>query len=115
MPYNPNKELKKFYSISEVAAKFDVAESLLRYWEKVFPNIKPKKTEGRGVRKYTAEDIAEIQLVYNLLKVRGMKIDAAKQVLAKNHEGANNTAEMLGYLQSVREELIGISNELKNL
>ena len=115
MPYNPNKELNKFYSISEVAAKFDVAESLLRYWEKVFPNIKPKKTEGRGVRKYTAEDIAEIQLVYNLLKVRGMKIDAAKQVLAKNHEGANNTAEMLGYLQSVREELIEISNELKNL
>lgn len=115
MPYNPNKELKKFYSISEVAAKFDVAESLLRYWEKVFPNIKPKKTEGRGVRKYTAEDIAEIQVVYNLLKVRGMKIDAAKQVLAKNHEGANNTAEMLGYLQSVREELIEISNELKNL
>jgi DNA-binding transcriptional MerR regulator len=48
MPYNPNKELKKFYSISEVAAKFDVAESLLRYWEKVFPNIKPKKTEGRN-------------------------------------------------------------------
>lgn len=115
MPYNPNKELKKFYSISEVAAKFDVAESLLRYWEKVFPNIKPKKTEGRGVRKYTAEDIAEIQLVYNLLKVRGMKIDAAKQVLAKNHEGANNTAEILSYLQSVREELIEISNELKNL
>ena len=115
MPYNPNKELKKFYSISEVAAKFDVAESLLRYWEKVFPNIKPKKTEGRGVRKYTAEDIAEIQLVYNLLKVRGMKIDAAKQVLAKNHEGANNTAEMLGYLQSVREELIEISNELENV
>jgi hypothetical protein len=44
-----------------------------------------------------------------------MKIDAAKQVLAKNHEGANNTAEVLGYLQSVREELIEISNELKNL
>ena len=43
MPYNPNKELKKFYSISEVAAKFDVAESLLRYWEKVFPNIKAKE------------------------------------------------------------------------
>ena len=115
MPYNPNKELKKFYSISEVAAQFNVAESLLRYWEKEFPNIKPKKTEGRGIRRYTAEDIAEIQLVYNLLKVRGMKIGAAKQVLAKNHDGANNTAEVLGYLQSIRQELIEISNELKDL
>ena len=98
MPYNPNKELKKFYSISEVAAQFNVAESLLR-----------------GIRQYTTEDIAEIQLVYNLLKVRGMKIGAAKQVLAKNHDGANNTAEVLGYLQSIREELIEISNELKDL
>ena len=47
MPYNPNKELKKFYSISEVAAKFNVAESLLRYWEKEFPNIKPEGHENR--------------------------------------------------------------------
>jgi len=49
------------------------------------------------------------------LKVRGMKIGAAKQVLAKNHDGANNTAEVLGYLQSIRQELIEISNELKDL
>ena len=86
MPYNPNKELKKFYSISEVAAKFNVAESLLRYWEKEFPNIKPKKTEGRGVRKYTAEDIAEIQLVYNLLKFEPRQI---------RHRDAMNTIRIL--------------------
>jgi DNA-binding transcriptional MerR regulator len=115
MPYNPNKELKKFYSISEVAAKFGVAESLLRYWEKEFPNIKPKKTESRGVRKYTAEDIEEIGIVHNLLKVRGMKISAARQVLEKNREGANNTAEVLRRLQSLRDELVEISNELKDL
>ena len=52
MAYNPNKELKKYYGIAEVAEKFNVAESLLRYWEKEFPNIKPRKS-GRGVRQYT--------------------------------------------------------------
>ena len=76
MAYNPNKELKKYYSISEVAEEFNVAESLLRFWEKEFPNISPKKN-GRGVRMYTKEDMDEVRLVYNLLKVRGMMIKAA--------------------------------------
>jgi hypothetical protein len=44
-----------------------------------------------------------------------MKIGAAKQVLEKNHDGANNTAVVLGYLQSLREELLSISKELKDL
>ena len=42
MAYNPNKELKKYYGIAEVAEQFNVAESLLRYWEKEFPIISPK-------------------------------------------------------------------------
>lgn len=114
MALNTNKDLKKYYSIGEVAEKFGVAESLLRYWEKEFPNIKPRKS-GRNVRQYTVEDIEEVQLVYNLLKVRGMKIAAARQILSKNKEAASNTSEMLQRLQSVREELLCISEELKNL
>ena len=67
MAYNPNKELKKYYGIAEVAEQFGVAESLLRYWEKEFSNIKPRKS-GRGVRQYTKEDIEEVRIVYNLLR-----------------------------------------------
>lgn len=114
MALNTNKDLKKYYSIGEVAEKFGVAESLLRYWEKEFPNIKPRKS-GRNVRQYTLEDIEEVQLVYNLLKVRGMKIAAARQVLSKNKEAASDASEMLRRLQTVREELLSISEELKNL
>ena len=114
MAYNPNKELKKFYGIAEVAEQFNVAESLLRFWEKEFSNINPKKN-GRGVRMYTKEDIEEVRLVYNLLKVRGMKIAAAKQVLSKNRKAASDTSEIIGRLQSVREELKEISRELGEL
>ena len=114
MAYNPNKELKKFYGIAEVAEQFNVAESLLRFWEKEFPNIKPKKS-GRGVRMYTKEDIEEVRLVYNLLKVRGMKIAAAKQVLNKNKKAASDTSEIIGRLQSIKNELQEISRELKEL
>ena len=104
MAYNPNKELKKYYGIAEVAEQFNVAESLLRFWEKEFSNINPKKS-GRGVRMYTKEDIEEVRLVYNLLKVRGMKIAAAKQVLSKNRKAASETSEIIDRLQSVRAEL----------
>ena len=114
MAYNPNKDLKKFYGIAEVAEQFNVAESLLRFWEKEFPNIKPRKS-GRGVRMYTKEDIEEVRLVYNLLKVRGMKIAAAKAILDKNKKAASDTSEIIEYLQSVKSELLEISRELKNL
>ena len=82
MSLNTNKDLKMYYSIAEVSRKFGVAGSLLRFWEKEFPNINPKKTE-RGIRQYTAQDIEEIRIVYNLLKVKGMKIAAAKAALKK--------------------------------
>ena len=48
---NTDKELKLYYSIGEVADMFGVNPSLLRFWEKEFPQISPK-TAGRGIRQY---------------------------------------------------------------
>lgn len=44
---NTDKELKLYYSIAEVADMFGVNASLLRFWEKEFPQISPRTT-GRG-------------------------------------------------------------------
>lgn len=114
MALNTNKTLKKYYSISEVAAQFDVAESVLRYWEKEFPNIAPRKS-GRNIRQYSIEDIEQVRIVYNLLKVRGMKISAAREVLNKNRQGTMEASEVLIRLESIRKELIGIQQELSKL
>lgn len=103
-----------FYSISEVAEMFDVADSLLRYWETQFPNIHPKKGNN-GVRKYTKEDIDEIALVYNLIKERGMKIAAAQKVLSKNKDAATDTARMMAELQNIKEELVALKKEFDEL
>jgi DNA-binding transcriptional MerR regulator len=111
MAYNPNKELKLYYSISEVAAEFDVAETLLRFWEKEFPQIAPKKS-GRNVRQYTKEDIEQIRIIYNLVKVRGLKISAARDLLKKNKEGVGNTSEIIDRLQAIKAELQAIRAEL---
>ena len=53
---NTDKELKLYYSIGEVADMFGVNPSLLRFWEKEFPQISPK-TAGRGIRQYRKEDV----------------------------------------------------------
>lgn len=114
MPLNPNKSLKKYFAIGEVAEMFGVTETLLRYWEKEFPSIQPRKS-GRNVRQYTQEDIDEIRVIHNLVKVRGMKLAAARAAIAKNHSKEDTTTELIERLQSIRTELLGIKKELEDL
>ena len=114
MALNKDKDLKKYFSISEVATQFGVAESVLRFWEKEFPNIKPRKTQ-RNARQYTREDIEEVRTVYTLLKVRGMKIAAAREMLSKNKKGAADMTMVLNKLESIKAELLDISRELAEL
>ena len=114
MAYNPNKEQKLYYSIGEVAKMFDVNESLLRYWEKEFPIISPKKAGG-NVRQYRKEDIENIRLVYHLVKEKGMTLQGAKQKLKMNRETTIRTAEILDRLKLIREELVSMRKELDYL
>jgi len=114
MALNPNKNLKLYYSIKEVAAKFGVSESLLRFWEKEFPHLRPKTT-GSGVRQYTDKDIEQVKLIYNLVKERGFKLAAARKVLSKNRLGAEKTSDVMNALISVREELKSLKKQLDGL
>lgn len=114
MALNTNKELKLFYSIGEVAEMFDVKETLLRFWEKEFPQISPKKA-NRNIRQYTKEDIEQIRLVYNLVKVRGLKIAAAREALKKNKSGVAQQTEVIEKLRSIKAELQSIRRELGEL
>ncbi|MBQ7570875.1 MAG: MerR family transcriptional regulator [Bacteroidaceae bacterium] len=114
MALNPNKSLKKYYSIGEVAEMFDVTETLLRYWEKEFPSIQPRKS-GRNVRQYTQEDIDEIRVIHNMVKVRGMKLAAARQAISKNRSRENSTTELMNRLQEIRAELVSLRRELDNV
>lgn len=114
MAYNPNKELKLYHSIGEVAKMFDVNESLLRYWEKEFPIISPKKAGG-NIRQYRKEDIENIRLVYHLVKEKGMTLQGAKQKLKMNKETTIRTTEIIDRLKLIREELVSMRKELDYL
>lgn len=105
---------KLYYSIKEVAAQLNVSESLLRYWETEFPNLRPKTTANR-VRQYTQKDIDQLKVIYNLVKVRGFKIAAARKMLQANRQGADKSQQVLESLTSVRDELKLLKRQLDSL
>ena len=108
------KTKKIYFTIKEVAAKFGVNESLLRYWETEFPHLKPQTT-GNKVRQYTQKDIDQIAVIYNLVKVRGFKLSAARKMLNENRDGTDKTAKMLENLIMVRDELMTLKKQLDSL
>ena len=91
-----------------------VSESLLRYWETEFPHLRPKTT-GNRVRQYTVKDIEHIKIIYNLVKVRGFKIAAARKMLQENRSGADKSQKVLESLMSVRDQLKELKAQLSGL
>ena len=112
MALNLNKNLKTYYSIREVASMFGLNESTLRYWETEFTYLKPKTSGPSKVRQYTEKDIEQIKLIYNLVKVRGFKLAAAKKIINSNRDGADKTADVLTRLIGVRDELMALKRQL---
>ncbi len=115
MALNLDKNLKLYYSISEVAKMFGLNESTLRYWEQEFPYLKPKVKGPSKVRQYSEKDIEQIRLIYNLVKVRGFKIAAAKKIISNNRAGADKTAEVLERLMAVKEELLAMKRQVEQM
>ncbi len=102
---------KHYYKIGEVAKAFVFNTSLIRFWEKEFDIIKPKKNK-KGNRLFTPEDIKNFKLIYNLVKERGFTLEGAKQKLKKNPEGVFNNHEIISRLEAVKAEIIKIKNQL---
>ena len=115
MALNLDKNLKLYYSISEVAKMFDLNESTLRYWEKEFPYLKPKTKGPSLVRQYGEKDIEQIKLIHNLVKVRGFKLAAANKIINSNRKGADKTADVLERLNNIRNELKAMKRQLDAL
>lgn len=102
---------KLYYSIGEVADQFGVNESLLRFWEKEFDTIKPRKN-AKGTRSYTKEDIEAIRQVFFLVKERGMTLAGAKKQLKDNRRSVSAKMEALERLTRVKESLLAMKRGL---
>ena len=114
MALNENKNLKLYYSIKEVAEMLNVSESLLRFWEKEIPLLKPKTT-GNNIRQYSEKDIENVKAVYNLVKVRGFKLQAARKMLRENKQSVDKNARVMESLIHLRDELKVLKKQMDYL
>jgi DNA-binding transcriptional MerR regulator len=92
---------KRYYTIREVAAMFTVQESQLRYYEREFPMLKPKRNQAKD-RVYTQEDIAMLRQIFDLVKTKGLKLEAARQVLRARPARESEARQLVGKLQEIR-------------
>lgn len=107
MGLNKDKNLKLYFSIGEVANMFGINESTLRFWEKEFNIINPRKN-NKGTRFYKQEDIDAVRLVFHLVKERGMTLAGARLKLKENPEKTINQEEIVNRLKQIKDELQGM-------
>ena len=105
---------KLYYSIGEVASMFDVNESLLRYWEKEFDTIHPKKN-SKGTRAYTKEDIEAIKLIFFLVKEKKMTLSGAKKQIKDQKKTVSSQLEITERLRKVKVELLEMKDILSQI
>lgn len=102
---------KRYYSIGEIARAFNVNASLIRFWDKEFDILKPKKN-AKGNRMFTPEDVKNLQLIYHLVKERGFTLDGAKTHLKQGQKKTLDKYEIINKLEAIKKQLTNIKNEL---
>ena len=102
---------KRYYSIGELATAFDVNTSLIRFWDKEFDILKPKKN-AKGNRMFTPEDVKNLQLIYHLVKERGFTLEGAKVHLKEGQKKTLDKFEIIRKLEAIKTNLLNIKNEL---
>ncbi|MDL5047137.1 MerR family transcriptional regulator [Oscillatoria amoena NRMC-F 0135] len=111
MAYKEKEIEKLYYSIGEVAEIFNVAPSLIRFWESEFDIIKPKKNR-KGNRQFTREDIDSVRTIYHLVKEKGFTLQGAKEMLRNNSFDVKDKLELIDSLKSVRRFMVEVRDRL---
>lgn len=102
---------KRYYSIGELAKAFDVNASLIRFWDKEFDILKPKKN-AKGNRMFTPEDVKNLQLIYHLVKERGFTLEGARTHLKEGQKKTLDKYEIISKLEAIKAQLTNLKTGL---
>ena len=102
---------KRYYSIGEVASLLNVNSSLIRYWEKHFPKIKPKKNR-KGHRLFTNQDIEQLKFIYFLVKEKGYSLENAKTIIHNEQQYEDREYQIAEKLKATRAFLLDLKQHL---
>ena len=104
---------KLYYTIGEVADMFEVSRSLLRYWENEFAFITPRKNK-KGDRLFNKQNIQQIQIIYDLVKVRGFTLEGAKQELKKEKSNLTEQYTLADRIKAIHARLKSLDDKLSS-
>jgi DNA-binding transcriptional MerR regulator len=102
---------KLYFSIGELEDAFGVNASLIRFWDKEFDILKPKKN-AKGNRMFTQEDVKNLQLIYHLVKERGFTLEGAKTHLKEGQKKTLDKFEIITKLETIKIQLQEIKKEM---
>jgi DNA-binding transcriptional MerR regulator len=105
---------KLYYSISEVAGITNVKPYVLRFWEKEFPLLRPKKSRG-GNRTYQKREIALVNRIKHLLYEEGYTIEGARQKLRESQKEIRQEEKILHSLKQIKKELLELERLLSDV
>lgn len=101
---------KLFYSISEVSEMLGVSQSNLRFWEKEFKQLKPRRHNNN--RFYSKDDITLLKQIIFLTSDQKLTLDGAKRKLSQKKDSVTKQQELVERLKLIKHELVGIAHEL---
>ena len=104
---------KLYYSIGEVAEMFDVSPSLVRYWESEFSYLKPQKN-NKGDRRFTKQNIDQLNTIYHLVKEKGYTLDGAKREIKEKRKALKRQRELIQRLNRLKQNLSKLKSKLDN-
>lgn len=98
---------KLYYSISEVSKLIDEEQHILRYWEKEFDQLKPKKNRG-GNRIYSDRDIEIIKVIKSLLREDKLSLKGAKEQIVNivNSSGISNYKKDFETIHTQKHQIV---------
>lgn len=95
---------KKYYRIGDVAEILRLPQSTIRFWEKEFSELRPKRNAG-GTRLYTPSDIEQLRIIRFLIKDKGLTLEGAREHLRRNKRDLDRKHAVLERLKGIRRKL----------
>ena len=111
MPYKERDISKLYYTMGEVSAMFDVNPSLIRFYEKEFEVLQPKKNK-KGNRLFTSDDLENFKIIFHLIKDKGYTLNGAKDHLKQNMHDVKDAQRVIASLENLKKFLLEVKDQL---
>ena len=111
MPYKDRDISKLYYSMGEVTRMFDVNASQIRFYEREFEILKPKKNK-KGNRLFGTEDVENLKIIFNLVKEKGFTLQGAKDYLRNNKTEVKENQKVIDSLERLKQFLLKVKEQL---